>query len=54
MKFRTTMAIAVLVAPALGLAQEPEKTSPWAGKATLGYLATSGARLEERAESLGT
>jgi putative salt-induced outer membrane protein len=42
MNFRTSLAIAVLVAPALGLAQEPEKTSPWAGKATLGYLATSG------------
>ena len=42
MKLRTTLAVAVLVAPAFGQAQEPEKTSPWAGKATLGYLATSG------------
>jgi putative salt-induced outer membrane protein len=43
MTLRTTLAVAVLVAPALGVAQEPEPpASPWAGKATLGYLATSG------------
>ncbi|MBT8091558.1 MAG: DUF481 domain-containing protein [Gammaproteobacteria bacterium] len=41
MKLPITLAVAALVTPALGLAQEPP-ASPWAGKATLGYLATSG------------
>lgn len=31
-----------LAAPLLAQAQEEEQQSPWAGKATLGYLATSG------------
>ena len=43
MKFRTLVMLAVLVAPLSSLAQDaPEPASPWAGKATLGYLATSG------------
>ena len=41
MKFRFTMIVAALLAPISLLAQE-EPESPWAGKATLGYLATSG------------
>lgn len=32
----------LLLLPLAGLAAEPEKRGPWAGKATLGYLATSG------------
>ena len=32
----------LLLAPLALLAQETEETGPWAGKATLGYLATSG------------
>lgn len=42
MKLRTTLAVAALVAPGIGMAQEEPPASPWAGKATLGYLATSG------------
>jgi putative salt-induced outer membrane protein len=34
--------LAGLVAPVCLFAQEPEQKSPWAGKAKLGYLATSG------------
>ncbi len=41
MNTRLTLALAVLVFPLSLYAQEEEK-SPWAGKATLGYLATSG------------
>ena len=41
MKLRFTMIVAALLAPISLLAQEEAK-SPWAGKATLGYLATSG------------
>lgn len=41
MKLRFTMIVAMLVAPLSLMAQE-EAESPWAGKATLGYLATSG------------
>lgn len=40
---RMILVFAVLAAPMSLLAQEPqEETSSWAGKATLGYLATSG------------
>nr|NIQ26344.1 hypothetical protein [Gammaproteobacteria bacterium] len=42
MKLRTTFAVAALMAPAIGMAQEEAPESPWSGKATLGYLATSG------------
>src|SRR5210317_1499834 len=42
MNLRTLVTIAALLAPTLLIAQEPEKESPWSGKATLGYLATSG------------
>lgn len=41
MKLRLTLIVAALIAPISSMAQEEEK-SPWAGKATLGYLATSG------------
>ena len=41
MKLRFTMIVVALLAPISLLAQE-EPESPWAGKATLGYLATSG------------
>jgi putative salt-induced outer membrane protein len=41
MKLRVTLVVAALLAPISLLAQE-EAESPWAGKATLGYLATSG------------
>jgi putative salt-induced outer membrane protein len=40
MNLRTLVAVAVLALPLSSLAQEPE--SPWSGKTTLGYLATSG------------
>jgi putative salt-induced outer membrane protein len=40
MKLRTLALFAALAAPVSTMAQEPE--SPWSGKATLGYLATSG------------
>ena len=36
-----TLFVAALIAPLSSIAQE-ETTGPWAGKATLGYLATSG------------
>ena len=42
MKLRTILLAATLVAPSLVLAQEAEEDGPWAGKATLGFLATSG------------
>jgi putative salt-induced outer membrane protein len=45
MVLRLFLLISVLVAPLSLMAQEPaaaEEKSPWAGKATLGYLATSG------------
>ena len=42
MNLRTLVTIAALLAPTLLIAQEPEKEGPWSGKATLGYLATSG------------
>ncbi|MGB5490318.1 MAG: DUF481 domain-containing protein [Woeseiaceae bacterium] len=41
MKLRMTMIVAALLAPMALMAQE-EAESPWTGKATLGYLATSG------------
>lgn len=41
MKLRFTMIVAALLAPLSLMAQEEAK-SPWTGKATLGYLATSG------------
>lgn len=41
MKLRLTLLVTALVAPATLLAQE-KAADPWAGKATLGYLATSG------------
>lgn len=41
MNLRTTLMVAALIAPISLMAQE-EPASPWTGKATLGYLATSG------------
>ena len=41
MKLRVTLIVAALLAPISLMAQEATK-SPWSGKATLGYLATSG------------
>jgi putative salt-induced outer membrane protein len=43
MNLRTLVMVATLVAPLSSLAQDAEEpTSPWSGKASLGYLATSG------------
>jgi putative salt-induced outer membrane protein len=42
MTLRKVLLVGALVVPALSVAQEPENNSPWAGMATLGYLATSG------------
>ena len=42
MNTRLTLALAVLVFPLSLYGQEEQEKSPWAGKATLGYLATSG------------
>ena len=42
MNLRMIVMFAVLTAPATLLAQEPEAENGWSGKATLGYLATSG------------
>ena len=42
MNLRTFVMIAALAAPASLVAQDAEPESPWSGKATLGYLATSG------------
>ncbi len=41
MKLGVTMIMAALMAPFTATAQQ-EATNPWSGKATLGYLATSG------------
>jgi putative salt-induced outer membrane protein len=42
-KFLAPLVLATIVSPLTLLAQEvEEETSPWAGKATLGYLATTG------------
>lgn len=41
MRMRFTLIVAALIAPISLMAQEEPK-SPWTGKATLGYLATSG------------
>ncbi len=41
MKLRTLVIVAALTAP-LSLMAQDEPESPWSGKATLGYLATSG------------
>jgi len=40
--FRLILTAVLAVAPLSLLAEEAEEQSPWAGKATLGYLATSG------------
>ena len=43
MKLRTLIMVAALAAPLSSLAQDAqEPASPWSGKASLGYLATSG------------
>ena len=43
MNLRTLFIVAALVAPVSTLAQDAEEPEgPWSGKATLGYLATSG------------
>lgn len=42
MLFRLISIAALAIAPLSLLAEEAEEQSPWAGKATLGYLATSG------------
>ncbi len=42
MNLRMLVMAAALAAPFASLAQDAEPESPWAGKATLGYLATSG------------
>ncbi len=42
MNLRTIVMLAALVAPVSLMAQDAEPESPWSGKATLGYLATSG------------
>ena len=42
MILRTFVMLATLVAPVSLMAQDAEPESPWSGKATLGYLATSG------------
>jgi len=42
MLFRLILAVALANAPLSLFAEEAEQESPWAGKATLGYLATSG------------
>ena len=42
MKVRLTLVSALLLAPLTSIAQDAEETSPWAGTASLGYLATSG------------
>jgi len=42
MSLRSVVACALLLAAPFVAAQEEETESPWAGKATLGYLATSG------------
>jgi len=42
MLFRLILIAVLAIAPRSLLAEEAEEQSPWAGKATLGYLATSG------------
>jgi putative salt-induced outer membrane protein len=42
MKLRNTLMLALFIAPASLLAEEAADESHWSGKATLGYLATSG------------
>ncbi|HNP63906.1 MAG TPA: DUF481 domain-containing protein [Woeseiaceae bacterium] len=42
MNLRLTLLSVLLLAPLASIAQDAEEVSPWAGKATLGYLATSG------------
>jgi putative salt-induced outer membrane protein len=42
MSLRSVVAFALMILAPFVAAQEEEETSPWAGKATLGYLATSG------------
>ena len=43
MNYRVALALAALIAPlSLNAEDAEEEKSPWAGKATLGYLATSG------------
>jgi len=42
MNIRFALPLAVLILPISLYAQDVEEKSPWAGKATLGYLATSG------------
>ena len=42
MKVRLFLLLALVSTPLSLVAQETEEASPWAGKATLGYLATSG------------
>jgi putative salt-induced outer membrane protein len=42
MKIRLFLVLVLIVTPLSLVAEEAEEESPWAGKATLGYLATSG------------
>jgi putative salt-induced outer membrane protein len=42
MKVRLFLTLALVFTPLSLVAEETEEASPWAGKATLGYLATSG------------
>jgi len=42
MKLRSLLMLAALAAPLTLMAQQQEPEGPWAGSATLGYLATSG------------
>ena len=42
MNFRLLLVTALAITPLSLFAEETEEQSPWAGKATLGYLATSG------------
>ena len=42
MILRLTLLSALLMSPLASLAQDAEEVSPWEGKASLGYLATSG------------
>ncbi len=42
MILRLTLLSVLMLTPLASIAQDAEETSPWAGKASLGYLATSG------------
>jgi len=42
MKFQMTALLVLSVLPFAAVAEDAEEAGPWAGKATLGYLATSG------------